>query len=150
MIRESTNTLLTSDCYKTYLPKVCWVAQHVHIKQLCHIPATVCIVFLSEGRPYSSTLFLDHLALLCLCPGCPDGPDQLPQSDRSWHSLENIQKRNTMAAGNKKAWQNNDGDCGICRTQHKHMFTIQKWKHDRNFTLYCPVTSPMQWVCKQQ
>lgn len=80
-----------------YLPKVCWVAQHVHIKELRHISATVCIVFLSEGRADSSTLFLDHLTLLCLGPCCPDSPDQLPQSDRSWHSLENIKKRNRFS-----------------------------------------------------
>lgn len=66
---------------------MCWVAQHVHIKQLCNISTAVRVVFLSEGWAYGSTLFLDHLTLLCLGPGCPDGPDQLPQSDRGWHSL---------------------------------------------------------------
>lgn len=64
------------------------VSQHVHIQKLCHISAPVCVVFLSKGRADGGALFLDHLALLCLGPGCPDGPDQLPQSDRSWHSLK--------------------------------------------------------------
>lgn len=84
---------------QTYLSKVRWVAQHVHIKQLCDISATVRIVFLSKGRADSSTLFLDHLTLLCLGPCCPDSPDQLPQSDRSWHSLENTKKGNQLASG---------------------------------------------------
>lgn len=79
---------------KTYLPKVCWVAQHVHIEKLRHISAPVCVIFLSERWADSSTLFLDHLTLLRLGPCCPDSPDQLPQSDRSWHSLENIKKIN--------------------------------------------------------
>lgn len=84
---------------QTYLSKVRWVAQHVHIKQLCDISATVRIVFLSKGRADSSALFLDHLTLLCLGPCCPDSPDQLPQSDRSWHSLENTKKGNQLASG---------------------------------------------------
>lgn len=78
---------------KTHLAKVCWVAQHVHIKKLCHISATVRVIFLSERWADSSTLFLDHLTLLRLGPCCPDSPDQLPQSDRSWHSLEDIKKK---------------------------------------------------------
>ena len=71
-----------------YLPKVRWVAQHVHIEELSHIPAAVSVVLLSEGRADGGALLLDHLALLRLGTGCPDGPDQLPQSDRSGHSLE--------------------------------------------------------------
>lgn len=92
---QSRVSLFISPILKTYLPKVCWVAQHVHIKKLCHISAAVCVIFLSERWADSSTLFLDHLTLLCLGPCCPDSPDQLPQSDRSWHSLENIKKKTT-------------------------------------------------------
>lgn len=71
----------------SHLAKVCWVAQHVHIKQLSHISTAVCVVLFSKGGPNGSTLFLDHLSLLRLGSGCPDCPDQLPQSDRSWHPL---------------------------------------------------------------
>lgn len=63
------------------------VAQHVHVQKLGHVSAPVCVVFLPEGRADGGAFFLDHLALLRLGPGCPDGPDQLPQSDRRWHSL---------------------------------------------------------------
>lgn len=83
----------SSNHYAAYLPEVGWVAQHVHIKELRNISATICIVFLSERRADSSTLFLDHLTLLCLGPCCPDSPDQLPQSNRSWHSLKNKKKK---------------------------------------------------------
>lgn len=86
-----------SDSVHTYLAKVSWVSQHVHVQKLCHVSAPVRVVFLSKGRADGSALFLDHLPLLCLGPGRPDGPDQLPQSDRSWHSLEkNMRARVTL------------------------------------------------------
>lgn len=66
---------------------MCRVSQHVHIQQLCHISASVGVIFLSEGWSDSSTLLLNHLTLFCLGSCCPDGPDQLPQSDGGWHPL---------------------------------------------------------------
>jgi len=72
---------------RTYLSKMRRVSQHVHIQQLCHISASVCVIFLSEGWPDSSTFLLDHLTLFRLGSCCPDGPDQLPQSDGGWHPL---------------------------------------------------------------
>lgn len=59
----------------------------MHIEQLGHVSAPVSVVLFPEGRADGGALFLDHLSLLGLGPGRPDGPDQLPQSDRSWHPL---------------------------------------------------------------
>lgn len=70
-----------------YLPEMCRITQHVHVQQLCHIPTAISVVFFSEGRADGRAFFLDHLSLLGLGPSRPDGPDQLPQSDRSWHPL---------------------------------------------------------------
>lgn len=66
---------------------MCRIPQHVHVQQLRHIPTAVSVVFFSEGRSDGRAFFLDHLSLLGLGPSRPDGPDQLPQSDRSWHPL---------------------------------------------------------------
>lgn len=71
-----------------YLPEMCRITQHVHVQQLCHISAAISVVFFSEGRSDRCAFFLDHLSLLGLGPSRPDGPDQLPQSDRSWHPLQ--------------------------------------------------------------
>lgn len=71
-----------------HLSEMCRITQHVHIQQLCHISTAVSIVFFSEGRSDRRAFFLDHLSLLGLGPSRPDGPDQLPQSDRSGHPLQ--------------------------------------------------------------
>ena len=86
--RQTTREKTKHSPGEAYLPKVRRVAQHVHVEQLGHVSTAVGVVLLSEGRADGSTLLLDHLALLGLGPGRPDGPDQLPQSDRSWHPLE--------------------------------------------------------------
>lgn len=74
---------------------MCRIAQHVHIEQLCHVSTAVSVVFFSEGRSDRRAFLLDHLPLLGLGPSRPDGPDQLPQSDRSWHPLQFDESKNT-------------------------------------------------------
>lgn len=73
---------------RAHLSEVGRVAQHMHVQQLCHIPAAVCVVLFSERRPDGGAFFLDHLPFFCLRSCCPDGPDQLPESDGGWHILQ--------------------------------------------------------------
>lgn len=73
---------------RPHLAKVCWVAHHVDVEQLGHIPGPSIIVVSLEGRPYVRTLLADEVSLILGSLTGPNTTDQVTHTLCCRHGSE--------------------------------------------------------------
>lgn len=61
----------------TYLTKMSRVSQHVDVEELCHIPASVGVVFLAKRVSDLCTFLVDDCSLIGCCTRGPDLPNEI-------------------------------------------------------------------------